>query len=286
MTMLKDIGARYVRVLWRRVASVYVRSIGKITARTRARPDFIIIGAQKAGTTSLYNYIAQHPQVLPAEKKEIHYFDHFYQNGEFWYRSHFPHNRTLKRKGAVTGEGSPFYLFHPLCAERISAIPDVKLIVLLRNPVERAISHYFMQVRKGHETLPIDMAMRNEESRIATEVEKLERYPYYRSYPLAHFSYKSRGIYADQLKRYLDNFSRERLLVVKAEDLFSRTNNVLKEVYGFLGIDQSFLPPDLGLRNVGKNKEPVPSEVYKYLTDYFRPHNERLSRMLGKDLNW
>lgn len=285
--MYIDYAMRKAHVLRKEISHTYTKLIRRITAGYRALPDFIIIGAQKAGTTSLYSYLAQHPQVFPAAKKEVHYFDYFYQNGELWYRSYFPLIGTVKEKKGLTGESSPFYLFHPLCAQRIHEhVPDVKLIVLLRNPVERAISHYFMEVCQGHETLPIGKAMRDEEARLANEMTKLEIDPYCRSYQLTNYSYKGRGIYADQLERYFEHFPREQIIILRAEDMYKDTDRVLKEVCGFLGIDQDFHPSDLRPRNVGTRNRSVPDEVYKYLIDFFRPRNKRLSELLGKDFNW
>src|SRR5437763_1646364 len=121
-----------------------------MTAPVRLLPDFIILGAQRAGTTSLYEYIVDHPQVGAASKKEVHFFDRHYTEGVNWYRAHFPpavrrqrfENRTGKR--FLTGEASPYYLAHPMVPERIAAVaPDARFLILLRNPIDRALSHYY-----------------------------------------------------------------------------------------------------------------------------------------------
>jgi len=113
------------------------------------------VGAQKAGTSSLYSYMVQHPQVLPAARKEIHYFDRHYDKGLRWYRRHFPLRARLSSE-RLSGEASPYYLFHPHAPRRIAeTLPDARILMLLRNPANRAISHYFHEARVGREKLPL-----------------------------------------------------------------------------------------------------------------------------------
>jgi hypothetical protein len=259
----------------------------RISAEWRAEPDFIIIGAQRAGTTSLYTYIVQHPQVLPAFKKEVHWFDINYEKGESWYRSHFPLTISMRNGTYVTGEASPYYIFHPHCSERIRGqIPEVKLIVLLRNPVYRAISHYFHEVQNKRESLSIKEAFQKEEERLAFEIQRMNMDPTYHSRAHRHFSYKTRGIYVDHLIPYLQIFPPHQVLILKAEDLFSEPRKVMRDVYAYLDIDSTFLPKDLSPRNIGIYSKEVPKDVFDYLRDYFRPHNERLYTYLERDFAW
>lgn len=223
-------------------------------ARWRALPNFIIVGAQKAGTSSLYEYLVQHPQVLSASVKEIHYFDVRYAKGVTWYRSHFSLVATMKEKGRVTGEASLYYLFHPHAAEHIKVtVPHAKLIVLLRDPVARAISHYFHQVRMKNEMLPMEQAFREEERRLEVEEQKMLNDPLYHSASYQRFSYKKRGVYVNQLRVYFELFPSEQILVLKSEDLFLRPESVLQETFSFLGVDTALTPRNLDLakRNVG-----------------------------------
>ena len=119
--------------------------------RLRMLPDFVIIGAQKSGTSSLYDFVVQHPAILPAAKKELHYFSLGYKKGEYWYRLRFPIRASQK---LLSGEASPIYLFYPMVPGRMKKLlPDVKLIVILRNPVDRAYSHYHDTKRKKRETV-------------------------------------------------------------------------------------------------------------------------------------
>src|SRR5690348_1015601 len=151
-----------------------------ITSPLRLLPDFLIIGTQRGGTTSLYHYLQAHPCIGPASTKEVHFFDMRFHKGLAWYRGHFPsridqyaveqaHGHSL-----VTGEATALYLFHPHAPKRVAeALPSVKLIVLLRNPVNRALSHYYHAVKHGQETLSFEEAIQGEEQRTAQEREKL-----------------------------------------------------------------------------------------------------------------
>lgn len=260
----------------------------KITWHYRTLPDFLIIGAQKSGTTSLYSYLGQHPQLMPSLKKEVHFFDgglnsnvDNFNKGEAWYRSHFPLNRNTDRKAF---EVSPLYIFNPLVPQRIAKlIPEVKLIAILRNPVERAISHYFHERRLGHESLSIMEALQKEEERLKPVIAKQD----YKNDAFRHYSYKSRGVYHEQIKRYLDYFPMNRILVMNSETLFKQPEDTLRRIFQFIGIDQEFTVKNLKPRNVGKkNRTEIDSDVYDYLEDYFRPHNQYLYELIGQNYGW
>ena len=138
--------------------------------RIRLMPEFIVIGAQRCGTTSLYAYLSSHPQVVPAIKKEVHFFDYNFGKGLDWYRSHFPRWTPM----GVTGEATPYYMFHPNAAKRVyQVIPQTKLIMLLRNPIDRAYSHYHHEVRLGVESATFQEAIRLEPARINHEMERM-----------------------------------------------------------------------------------------------------------------
>jgi len=250
----------------------------------RPLPHFLIIGAQKGGTSSLYRYLSQHPQILPGIRKEIHFFDLHYHKGVKWYQAHFP----LLQDCCITGEASPFYLCHPHAPKRIfQRIPNVKLIVLLRNPVERAISHYFHTVRHKREKLSIEEAFRNEERRILPELAKMKKDESYSSDVYQRHSYKSRGIYVDQLKAYAEYFDREQMIILSSEDFFHNSAETLKKVFSFLNVAPEFSPDDISPKNVGMyDSEVVPESIYQYLTDYFAAYNEELYEFLGSDFEW
>jgi hypothetical protein len=216
----------------------------------------------------------------------VHFFDDGYRRGEVWYRSHFP-SAGQGPPGAVVGEASPYYLCHPHAPRRMrERLPRVKLVALLRNPSERAVSHYFHELRKQRETLPILEAMRAEEARIGAEWERLLRDERHVSPVHRAFSYKQRGVYVDQLERWWAQFPRDRLLVLESAELFSAPGETLRRVFAFLGIDPDFRCADLAPRNVGVYREEVPAAVRQELDAFFRPHNRRLFERLGRDLGW
>jgi hypothetical protein len=261
----------------------------RITSPMRALPDFLIIGAQKGGTTSLYYYLVQHPQIRHSTTKEIHFFDRgatfpvdYYKKRQYDYRFHFPLKSELK-DNKITGEATPSYIFHPETAGRIYyLIPDVKLIVLLRNPIERAISQFFHQKIKKYEPLPMMEAFQAEEERL----EPIWKYKDYDNEAFRRFSYKTRGLYHRQLERYLDRFPREQILILNSEEFFQEPQLILKRVYGFLDVDQEFAVKNLKPRNVSINRTRVPREVYDYLAAYFEAPNPALFKILGTHYNW
>jgi len=258
------------------------------TARWRFLPQFLVIGAQKSGTTSLFKFICQHYQVRPAIRKEVHFFDgglepavDNFQKGPRWYRAHFP----LKggRRRSITGEASPLYLFNPLAPQRIRRlIPDAKLIAVIRDPVDRAVSHYFHEVRKERETLPMLQAFKAEEERLAPVLNTAD----YKHDRFLHASYKKRGIYWEQLERYFRCFPKNQLLVLESESFFSRPRAILKQVFAFLRIDAGFSITDTRPRNVRPEKPEVEAGVYDYLAAFFRPHNQALSALVRRRFNW
>lgn len=265
-----------------------IRQYRQVTWRSRPLPDFIIIGAQKSGTSSLYAYLGQHPQLLPSFKKEVHFFDgglsykkDNYKEGQAWYRAHFP----IKDVGAPykAFEASPIYIFNPLAPRRIfDLIPEVKIIALLRNPTERAISHYFHIRRAGREPLSINEALRAEEKRLASVIEGKD----YKSAIFRWHSYKSRGLYKEQIERFLEYFSWQQILILCSEEFFSEPDTTLRRVFEFVGVDTGFKVQDLKPENVASNRSEVDPDVYRYLNNYFLPHNQALYELVGKNYAW
>jgi hypothetical protein len=185
----------------------------------------------------------------------------------------------------ITGEASPYYVFHPLVPKRIlETISHVKLIVLLRNPVARAYSHYQYEVKLGNETLPFEEAVERERERLAGEVEKIFKNGKYVSFNHIHYSYLSRGVYVDQLKVWMNLFPKEQILVLKSEDFYSDPPMILDRVFTFLNL------PNWELREFKKYNEASYQEmdaaVRKTLIDYFKPHNRRLYEYLGVNFGW
>lgn len=286
---IKQIAKRRLKKVERFVKSVTILKYRQTTSSKRPLPDFLIIGAQKSGTTSLFHYLGQHPQIAPSLKKEIHYFDgggnpaiDNYLKGPDWYRSNFP-IRKESQSALKTFEASPRYIFNPLVPQRIAdLIPHAKLIALLRNPTERAISHYFHEKRNGQESMPIMEALRLEEERLKPVLDKCG----YKSYVFKHFSYKSRGLYYEQLARYLNYFPGENILAINSEKLFSEPEVILRRIFEFVGVDTEFTIKNLEPHNVGSNKNKVSPDVYEYLDEYYRPHNQKLYELVGEDYCW
>jgi len=259
------------------------------TSYSRVLPGLIIIGAQKAGTTSLFYYLSQNPQLIPSTKKEIHYFDggldpdrDDFLRGEAWYKAHFPQKNEI-RASNLTFEATPSYLFHPQVPKRIyDLLPNVKMIALLRNPTERAISQYFHDTRKNREILPILDAFKVEEERLESIIKNRE----FKNSAFFRYSYKLRGHYYEQINRYFKYFDRSNLLILSSEYFFDNTFNALEKIFDFLGMESNLSQYDLEPKHVSKNKIKVSDEVYQYLNDYFLPHNKKLYELLGENYYW
>jgi hypothetical protein len=251
----------------------------------------VIIGAQRAGTTSLYHYLVQHPCVAPPLRKEVHFFDFAYDNGPDWYLAHFPTimDRALHRffKGScyVTGEASPYYLFHPHVPARLAELlPGAKLIVMIRNPADRAISHYHRERMKGREPLSLVEAIECEERRLAAEAEARVPDPLFQGSEHHRHSYLARGRYAEQLGRWLRHFPREQICVVPAEHLFRDPAQTYRSILEFLGLPM-WEPPSYSRQNPGVYGDVDPA-IRARLIEYFKPHNRRLYDLLNQDLGW
>jgi hypothetical protein len=273
-----------------------LRGYGMATSAIRPLPDFLIIGGKRCGTTSLFGALVQHPCVTPlfpsaVKVKGVHYFDREFARGAGWYRSHFatsPYRWVAERRArhpVIAGEASSYCLHHPLAPERAaSLIPGAILIVLLRNPVDRAYSHYRARVRAGAEELSFDEALDREPSRLAGEEERLLTDPGYRSEAHEHRSYASQGIYLVGLERWMARYPREQLLVLRSEDLYQDPATVYAEVLRYLGLPR-WIPPSFPTLNAGGGELLDPA-IRERLTAYFAPHNERLAAFLGVDLCW
>jgi hypothetical protein len=255
-----------------------------------ALPDFLIIGAQKSGTTFLYNLLSKHPLVEPAAKKELHFFDHRFDFGVEWYRRCFPAPRWEGGRRTITGEASPYYLFHPRAAGRVAqVVPEARLIVLLRNPVDRAYSHHQQLVRKGGEPLGFEEAIEAEEERLRGERNRLLEDEHYASFEHQRLSYLSWGVYIDQLLRWTGFFDREQLLVLKSEDFFEKPKQTLKVVLQYLELPEWEPGEEVlegGKRNEGNYDQEMDPSTRRRLEEYFAPHNRRLYDFLGVDFGW
>lgn len=258
------------------------------TAGHRILPDYVIIGAQKAGTTSLDGYLARHPQVNVSTIKEVHYFDNRngnFHRGEHWYRAHFPLDREANR-GKRCGEATPNYLFSPVTPARMAALlPQVKIIVLLRNPVDRAFSHYQMMRRNRHEPLSFEAAIDAESSRLAGHRERLIADSRYDSMEYRRFSYLARGVYVDQITEWRKYFKPEQFLILESGEFFRETQRMFQRTLEFLQLD-AWWPPKFDNLHRGNYVDKMSPATRERLLDYFAPHNARLYRELGIEYDW
>jgi hypothetical protein len=269
---------RAVKETWRAAAG--------LTQQMRALPDFMVIGTQKGGTSSLLNYLLAHPNVGRHTRKEIHYFDREYHRGPAWYRGHFPLRAGLRLRAAVTGgpamcgESSPSYLAHPQAASRAAAlVPGARLVVLLRNPIERAHSHFRHQQRRGQEDRPLEEALGADldagAPRLWGEGAVDGQWN----------SYLNRGRYIDQLLNWEAHFPRGQMLVVCSEDLFRDPRTEYARVLEFLGLP-TWEPAEFEKHNFFGSYGGMSDALRDRLRAYFAPYNQRLYAHLGRDFGW
>ncbi len=255
---------------------------------TGTLPDFVVIGAAKSGTTFFYHLLSQHPLVEPCAKKELHYFDMFFDEGVEWYRRCFPTPTWKDGRRTITGEATP-YLAHPFAPERMTkVVPHARLIALLRNPVDRAYSHYWAASRKGNEVRTFEEAIDFEGVQLLGKEGGIPEREDCDDGLNDDSEYLSMGVYADQLLRWSGFFAREQMLVLKSEDYFEDPAEFFEPVLGFLGLPH-WKPEEeaLGGRlNAGRYEGGMDQATRRRLEEYFAPHNEMLYDYLGRDLGW
>jgi hypothetical protein len=260
-----------------------VWAYGWVTSPFRPLPDFLVLGAQKAGTTALYEYLRRHPQITGPSWKEVSFFDRHWARGERWYRGNFPNLARTREK--LVGEASPSYVFHPLAPQRVQeVVPDARLIVLVRNPVDRALSQYNHEAALGREPLPFEEALDAEEERLRGEQERMAADPRYFSREWWSHTYQARGRYAEQLERWLAVFPREQLLILPTDDLGSDPAQAHAQVLEFLGASPQRL--DSYPRVYEREYEPMKPQTRERLAAEFEAPNRRLYELLGRDLGW
>jgi hypothetical protein len=265
-----------------------------LSASRRPLPEFLIVGAQRSGTTSLYRYLLEHPQVLPAiPGKGVHYFDVHHDRSLRWYRAHFPTQAARRRREreaggpVITGEGSPYYLFHPHGPARAAAaVPDARIIAMLRDPVERAYSHYQQEYARGFEDAgTFERALELEPGRLAGERERMLADPGYSSRAMQHHAYVARGEYADQLAAWRERFPAERTLVISYERFFADPEAGYREVLRFLGLPEAASPPRFKAYNA-RPAGGMAEETRARLRAHFAEPNRRLEEYLGTEMGW
>ncbi|MFB4167267.1 sulfotransferase domain-containing protein [Virgibacillus sp. JSM 102003] len=247
-----------------------------------SNPSFLILGAQKAGTTSLFKYIEKYAEnFTPPIKKELYFFSEKYHKGYSWYKSWFP----LKlQNGHITGEATPDYLFYHKCAKRVyEKYPNMKMVVLLRNPIDRAYSQYNFQ-RNSNKTnaynpLTFKDAL-NEELNIKNIPEEFDFYYKYRSY-------LKRGHYYEQIKEWIHYFPENQILFIESDSFYKETEYYLKEVFSFLNLKfKKNKKLSFKAQNKTEYSEQLNHSTREFLREYYKPHNAKLYSLLNRDFEW
>ena len=249
--------------------------------------DFLIGGTQKGGTTALAHFLGQHPEICLPAGKEAHFFDRpAYPDGADraeiarHYRAKFPG----ALRGRIVGEATPIYMYLPFVPSRVHRYnPAMKWILLLREPVARAVSHYRMSRERGREWLPPGLAFHVERWRLWRARRRLPTVMGRSS--LRHHSYVDRGFYSAQIERIREWFPPEQVLVLTAENLRRQHEQTLLAVYMFLGIgDRAILPPAAEIFATAKTAAHVSAGTQAWLRGRFAPEVGRLETMLGRRL--
>jgi hypothetical protein len=259
----------------------------KYTSSLRTMPDFHIAGTQKGGTTSLAYYLAQHTDVDFSKTKELHFFnqtaDHPLKN----YKLHFPlKGKKMFNSNLISGESTPDYMIYPQYAELVKKLmPNLKIVVLLKNPVDRAISHYKHNLMMSREWMSIEDALEIEDKRInldyidllSSNKDAIKNY--------SNFSYKAKGLYYQQIEWLYEHFPKDQIMIIQSEEFFKNTLPVYNSVLEFLQL-KSVEGIDFEPKNVAKVKKEINQSVRDGLKTYFEPFNEKLYTLIGKRYDW
>lgn len=261
-----------------------------VTAPVRMMPGFIIPGEAKCGTTSLYRYLAQHPDIFPAHRKEPRTFlEH--PGSRLRCASSYPVvlsgyvHRLKSGRRCVTGEATAEYLSRPWVARAVAELlPAVKLIVLLRNPVARAVSDYQMLYEHGLVNIGFETAVRRtlswlEDPNMSDLVDAASRNEHF------YTRFVLRGLYARSLRPWMEKFERGNILILKSEQMFSDPHTALREVFEHLRVRPWAIQPD-GIKRKGAYSAKINPEILDRLAAFYEPYNLELYNLVGKDFGW
>jgi hypothetical protein len=249
----------------------------------RHLPTTVIVGAQKAGTTQLYAYMVKHPRCFGAAEKEVDYFSKRPDRSVAWYRSRFPLRRRVVRRTGHVIEASPSYLPTPSALRQMKKVlPGARVIVLLRDPVSRAFSHY--QHKKTRHVESRSFAQVVDEEIRATE------FPARLGVALGEgarpmLGYVSRGYYALQLELLLKVYPRNKVIVIDSANLFKDTSAVCNRVFDFMGLEDFDVEPGK-VYNRGFYQEKIDPRVAERLREHYRPYDELLQEIMGQPFGW
>lgn len=267
--------------------TVISRHVYGITFPFRVLPDFLVIGVGRSGTTSLYYYLDQHPSIVKSSYDEIGFFDDNFHLGLSWYRSMFTTIFTkflikLKTKYFMTYEVTPWYVRRPWTARRIKKIfPNIKLIIVLRNPIDRTYSHYHLSTQND-EKRDFKVVIKEDMKNIS-QWNITEKNDSYFSNQVQN-SKLARGFYYEQIIPWFELFSKEQIMIISSEDLASKTQSTLREIFSFLEL------PIYDIKNTEKvnvsKYSKMDQEIRNLLIDFFRPYNEKLFEYLNREFDW
>ncbi len=264
----------------------------ELTSSLHTLPDFLIIGTAKSGTTSLFEHLIKHPSIFPPLAQQPNFFTSHFYKGESWYRSYFPSiftkyiTQNIRKQKFLTGEASTQYYWYPHAAKRAKLLlPNAKIILLLRNPIDRSYSQYQMELKKGNENLlSFEEAIEQENERINKEYERMLQDENYYSQKYTIQSYLTKSIYANYIEDWFKYFPREQFLFLNSEEFNSNTSKVYKKTLNFLEIPEIDFD-DYEVFRSSKYEE-MNSSTRKKLSKYFKPHNERLYKLINMNFLW
>jgi hypothetical protein len=261
-------------------------AIRRLLARKRAFPNVFIIGIQKCGTTSLEKYLSEHPMILPSYYKEMKYFDLFHFKSPGWYLAHFPFQKQLSG-GKITIDATPDYIFYPKAAQQIKALmPDARFLVVVRDPVDRAFSHYLYSKRRGYEDLPFMAALENEEIRIEKEREMLVKEGSGFAWRYRENSYKQRSLYCQQLRHWFRFFPKDRFMIIDAEKLKNNRQAAYDEILTFLNLPPHALGSTREYNKAPGDEKKMTEAEEDYLKAFYKEANAQLFQLLGREFDW
>jgi hypothetical protein len=257
-----------------------------VLSKFRVKPDFIITGIQKGGTTSLFKYLAQHPNIGTSFVKEVQFFNRSYHRGESYFRANYPTGlKKVFNPSIIYGEASPDYMDNPVVPKRIKEyLPNIKLVFLLRNPIDRAYSQYKMIQELGFEDVPFEKAIFLEKHRLGSIMEQIKKDDTFYHIHEAYYNYLSKGMYAEQLKRWLKYFDKKQMLILKSEDLFEKPEKIYQQTENFLGVAH-FPLKDFKAYNT-RSYDKIGAKTRDELKAYFSKPNQELYDLIGQNYGW